>query len=91
MNDKIKRITQEHLINSEYTEFGWQECHYYLFHPDEMENFVSQIVKDCISKIETYQIPVGNSPAGEMACDWTYDALKEIRNDIKKEWGLNED
>jgi hypothetical protein len=42
------------------------------------------IVLECINKIETYQIPVGNSPAGEMACEWTYDALKEIRDDIKE-------
>jgi hypothetical protein len=33
--------------------------------------------------IEEYQIPVGNSPAGELACEWTYDALKEIRDDIR--------
>ena len=33
----------------------------------------------CIDIIETYRIPAGNSAAGEMACDWTYDALKTIR------------
>jgi hypothetical protein len=32
----------------------------------------------CIDVIETHRIPVGNSAAGEMACEWTYDALKEI-------------
>ena len=37
----------------------------------------------CIEIIETYRIPVGNSAAGEMACEWTYDALKEIRDDIR--------
>ena len=30
-----------------------------------------------------HQIPVGNSRAGEMARDWTYDALKECRDTIK--------
>ena len=50
--------------------------------------FAELIVKECIDKIETYQISVGNSPAGEMACDWTYDALKEIRYDIKETFGL---
>jgi hypothetical protein len=30
-----------------------------------------------------HQIPVGNSAAGEMACEWTYDALKECRDTIR--------
>ena len=46
------------------------------------------IVRECVHKIETYQIPVGNSAAGEMACEWTYDALKEIRDDIKDHFGI---
>jgi hypothetical protein len=33
----------------------------------------------CIKIVESYQVPVGNSVAGEIACDWTMDALKEIR------------
>ena len=50
--------------------------------------FAELIVKECIDKIETYRIPVGNSAAGEMACEWTYDALKEIRNEIKEHFGV---
>lgn len=30
-----------------------------------------------------HQIPVGNSAAGEMACEWTYDALKDCRDVIR--------
>jgi hypothetical protein len=30
-----------------------------------------------------HQIPVGNSCAGEMAREWTYDALKECRDNIR--------
>ena len=37
----------------------------------------------CINIIETYRIPVGNSSAGEMAFKWTYDALYQIRDDIR--------
>ena len=37
----------------------------------------------CVDIVETYRIPVGNSAAGEMACEWTYDALKRIRDDMK--------
>ena len=54
----------------------------------DLEKFAELIVRECINKIETYQISVGNSAAGEMACDWTYDALKEIRTDIKETFGL---
>jgi hypothetical protein len=43
---------------------------------------------ECVKIIETYQIPVGNSAAGELACDWTYDALKTIRNEIKQHFGI---
>lgn len=52
------------------------------------KRFAELIVRECIDKIETYQIPVGNSAAGEMACEWTYDALKEIRDDIKEHFGV---
>lgn len=37
-----------------------------------------------IEAIEMYQIPIGNSPAGELACDWTYDALKDIRDELRE-------
>lgn len=37
----------------------------------------------CIDIIELYRIPVWNSASGEMACEWTYDALKTIRDAIR--------
>ena len=37
----------------------------------------------CIGIIESHHIPVGNSATGEMACEWTYDALKTIRAAIR--------
>lgn len=46
------------------------------------------VAQECIDKIETYRIPVGNSASGELACEWTYDALKEIRDDIKETFGI---
>jgi hypothetical protein len=52
------------------------------------EKFAELIVRQCIDKIETYHIPVGNSAAGEMACGMTYDALKEIRDEIKEHFGV---
>ena len=54
------------------------------------QKFAELIVRECIDKIETHQIPVGNSAAGEMACEWTYTALKEIRDEIKEHFGVEE-
>ena len=52
--------------------------------------FAELIVAECVDKIETYRIPVGNSAAGEMACEWTYDALKEISDEIREHFGVEE-
>jgi hypothetical protein len=49
-----------------------------------LEEAVEAQREACIKIIEAYQIPVGNSAAGEMARDWTYDALKEIRDEIRE-------
>ena len=56
----------------------------------DKEKFALLIVQECINKIETHKIPVGNSAAGEMACEWTYDALKQIRDEIKRHFGVKE-
>jgi hypothetical protein len=54
----------------------------------ELEKFTNLVIQECIDKIETYRIPCGNSAAGEMACEWTYDTLKSIRDDIKETFGI---
>lgn len=38
----------------------------------------------CIRIVETYQVPVGNSAAGEMAAEWTLQALREVRDEIRQ-------
>lgn len=48
--------------------------------------FARLIVQECIAELECYRIPVGNSAAGEMACEWTYDALLEIRDNIRSKF-----
>jgi hypothetical protein len=58
------------------------------FHAIVSGKFAELIVRECIDKIEAHQIPVGNSAAGEMACEWTYAALKEIRDEIKQHFGV---
>jgi hypothetical protein len=55
----------------------------------DLEKFAMLIVSECIKSIETYEIPVGNSPAGEMAFEWTYDALAQIRDDINEKFMVN--
>jgi hypothetical protein len=54
------------------------------------QKFAELIVRECIDKIETHRIPVGNSAAGEMACEMTYNALMEIRDEIKQHFGVEE-
>lgn len=45
---------------------------------------IVRCVLEAAAKVLTdHQIPVGNSAAGELACEWTYDALKECRDKIK--------
>jgi hypothetical protein len=45
---------------------------------------VARAALEAAAKVLTeHQIPVGNSCAGEMACEWTYDALKECRDAIR--------
>ena len=56
----------------------------------DYEKFAELIIKECIDKIETYRIPVGNSASGELACEWTYAALLEIRDEIKEHFGVKE-
>ena len=81
MNERIKELAEQAWDDTAVSpDFG---------HPVSFaEKFAELIVRECIDKIETYKIPVGNSAAGEMACEWTYDALKEIRDDIKEHFGV---
>ena len=73
MNERIQQLAEQ---------AGWDNHHSKF--DTRIEKFAELIVRECIDKIETYRIPVGNSAAGEMACEWTYDALKEIRDEIKE-------
>ena len=79
MNERIRELAEEAgMILGDAGEFDMAK-----FMPKEVK-FAELIVAECIVKIETYQIPVGNSAAGEMACGMIYDALKEIRDEIKE-------
>jgi hypothetical protein len=88
MNERIKELALQANLEFTYdpTETpmrifveGWE---------DELNKFAELIIQGCIDKIETYRIPVGNSASGELACEWTYAALREIRDDIKESFEI---
>ncbi len=84
MNPRIQELLVEAgVINNNFNPLAYEQ--WYL---DALEKFAESIVQGCIDKIETYRIPVGNSSSGELACEWTYDALKEIRDEIKEHFGV---
>jgi hypothetical protein len=57
----------------------WEKC---------LQTFSTLIIQECLDKIETHKIPVGNSAAGELAADWTYDALDTISSNIREHFGV---
>ena len=80
MNERIIELAEQagmYIVDDKFSTYG-----------RFAEKFAELIVRECIDKIETHRIPVGNSAAGEMACEWTYDALKEIRDEIKEHFGV---
>ena len=79
MNERIIELAEQ---------AGWDNHHSKF--DTRIEKFAELIVRECIDKIETHRIPVGNSAAGEMACEMTYSALKEIRDEIKEHFGVKE-
>jgi hypothetical protein len=86
MNTRIKELAEQ--AGFQYIKdegIGWAGNH-----NASLPKFAELIVGECVDKIETYRIPVGNSRSGELACEWTYNALKEIRDDIKETFGIKE-
>ena len=87
MNERIKELAEQARINLSPFQFSGTPIKYEVS-DFELEKFAELIVKECIDKIETYRIPVGNSRSGELAYEWTYNALKEIRDEIKETFGV---
>jgi hypothetical protein len=87
MNDRIRELAEQAGITTNIdTDYFERDMNKWVDYYSE--KFAELIVQECIDKIETYRIPVGNSAAGEMACEWTYDALKEVRDNIKDHFGV---
>ena len=89
MNERIRQLAEQAKIDYELLPEIAREP-VWIALDDELEKFAELIVAECIDKIEAHRIPVGNSAAGEMACEWTYSALKEIRDEIKQHFGVEE-
>ncbi len=64
---------------------NWDDGNF-VISPEQLSKFATFVrnaaLKEAIKVIEEYRIPVGNSPAGELACDWTRNALVDIRDAI---------
>jgi hypothetical protein len=93
MNERIKELVKQaggHISMRNLASNPVQHIQSVELWDDRIEKFAELIVRECIDKIESHRIPVGNSAAGEMACEWTYDALKEIRDEIKEHFGVEE-
>jgi hypothetical protein len=88
MNDRIKELAEQVGAVQNVLAMGRHDG--VLFTETELERFVELIVQECINKIETHEIPVGGSAAGEIACEMTYSALKQIRDEIKQHFGVKE-
>ena len=81
MNERIRELWAQCVLKHTAVPMNWQTV---------ADEFAQLIVCDCVDKIETYRIPVGNSRSGELACEWTYSALKEIREDIWTHFGVKQ-
>ena len=88
MNERIRQLAEQatSIVESPPNREGWTSSYAHF----DKEKFAELIVRECIDKIETHRIPVGNSAAGEMACEMTYSALMEIRDEIKEHFGVEE-
>ena len=83
MNERIEKLIEQCTVQE------FSDCTGG-FETFDKQKFAQLIVQECLDKIETHRIPVGNSAAGEMACEWTYSALMEIRDEIKQHFGVEE-
>ena len=88
MNTKIKELLIESGWPSEYINNHFDRNK--RGDIESMKKFAELILQECIGVIESYEIPEGNTEAGFMAAEWTYDALKTIRDEINEKFGIEE-
>ena len=79
MNELIKQLAKEHLVRDEHTEFGWQECHKYVFDPEELSKFAELIIRECADIAQHHVMNIS-----------TYADAECVSNQIKKHFGVTE-
>ena len=80
MNEQIKKLAEQAYAlcgkhNNDYNGPAFTEAFAALVEAQEREA--------CLKIIDNYEIPVGNSRAGEISCGMTYGALKDIHDAIR--------
>lgn len=90
MNDHIKRLAEEagFILWSDEKWNPGETIDWASNYDKAIVKYTELVVRECINRIETYEIPVSNSLIGDRASEWTYDALKKIRDDIKETFGV---
>jgi hypothetical protein len=81
MNERIQKLA-EGMFDVVIDDRGREDCS---TDYAGIERFAMRIVEECIYKIETHGIPVGNSAAAEL----TVDALLEVSDEIKEHFGMS--
>lgn len=74
-------------LKTDFTDEDWQ----YRYDEVYEQAYTEMIIKACLDEVETYMVPVGNSPAGEIAFEWTVSALTAISDNIKEKFGVKND
>lgn len=81
IKDKAIKFAQS---KTDFTDEDWA----YQYSKFYEQAYTEMIIKACLDEVETYCVPVGNSPAGEIAFEWTVSALTDISDNIKEKFGL---
>lgn len=89
MNEQSKLLAQQAGFHCDSTDGNFYTPVESRWINQEIHKLVELTVKECIKIIESQQVSVGNSAAGEMAAEWTMDALRDCRSDIREHFGIN--
>lgn len=84
MNEQSKRLGQQAGFYFDSTDGNFYTPAESQWINDEVTRLVELTVKECIKIIESQQVSMGNSAAGEMAAEWTMDALRDCRTEIRE-------
>lgn len=83
MSDDIKPVAwkcRHGLSDNEPVECGER---YPLYTAAALRQARNNALEEALTVLHHYRVPVGNSAAGELACEWTLDALRECAAAIR--------